>query len=160
MRLSVISTGCCGESIEESVREPSASEYTKILEFMYSNNISFDLDVVYVFEGTGDIVIFSKGGEYFTIYASDSMISESAIRQYKRVGNEIKRRFRCSDGPKRGKLVINASDCLKRKKPIRVRIGRKVMREKKKIIQHKGQATKKRAVSKLVKDLNKKLEAK
>jgi len=87
-------------------------------------------------------------------------LEESARRQVKRVGSNIKRKYRCSSGKKKGKLVSSPSDCSKRKDPKKVRQGRKVMRSKKGIIKRKSGVTKRRAISKIVARMNARLSGK
>ncbi len=87
----------------------------------------------------------------------EELLDESAIRQYKRSGDSVVRKFRCMAGPKKGKLVSNAADCGKRKEPRRVRQGRKTMRMKKGVITRKTRVTKRRAMSKVVARMNKRL---
>jgi hypothetical protein len=96
---------------------------------------------------------------YETVYLADDgeVLSEAAIRQFKRVGQTIVRRYRCLSGPKKGKLVSSASACSQRKDPKKVRQGRKTMRTKAGVIKRKSQVSKKKAMSKLVTKMNKQL---
>ena len=85
------------------------------------------------------------------------ILSEGTVRQYQRQGQSMVKKFRCLAGPKKGKLVSNASDCSKRKDPKKVRQGRKTMRAKKGVIQRKGRVAKNKAMSKLVTKMNQRL---
>lgn len=87
----------------------------------------------------------------------DDEITEGVKRQYKNVGGVMKKRFRCSGGKKKGKLVSKASLCFQRKDPKKVRRGRKLMRIKKAVITRKSKVTKRRQISKLVARMNKRL---
>lgn len=91
---------------------------------------------------------------------TEEVLSEGAKRQFKRVGNEIKRRYRCTGGPKKGKLVTEPGKCATRKDPKNVRRGRKVMRSKKGTIKRKAAITKRKSISRLVAKMNKKLSGK
>jgi hypothetical protein len=84
----------------------------------------------------------------------DNILTEAAIRQYKRDGKKIIKKFRCLAGPKKGKLASSASDCTKRKDPKKVRQGRKIMRSKKGTIKRKSAITKRTSISKIVARMN------
>jgi len=86
-----------------------------------------------------------------------NIISEAAIRQYKRTDKKIVPRYRCLAGPKAGKLVSNAGDCAHRKDPRKVRLGRKIMRMKKGVIIRKGEISKQKGISKIVTRMNQRL---
>jgi hypothetical protein len=85
------------------------------------------------------------------------VLSEAAIRQFKRVGHTIIKKYRCTAGTKKGKLVSDPSKCGQRKDPIRVRQGRKLMRSKKGIIARKSKISKRKAMSKMVTKMNDRL---
>lgn len=89
-----------------------------------------------------------------------NILEEAAKRQFKRVGNEIKKRYRCIGGPKSGKLVSQPGKCAQRKEPKKVRQGRKVMRSKKGTIKRKAGITKRKAISRLVTKMNRRLSGK
>jgi len=89
-----------------------------------------------------------------------NILNEAAKRQFKRVGNEIKKRYRCVGGPKAGKLVSEPGKCATRKDPKNVRRGRKVMRSKKGTIKRKAGITKRKSISRLVAKMNKRLSGK
>ena len=61
----------------------------------------------------------------------NNILSEAAIRQFKRFGTVITRQYRCTSGPKKGKIVASPSACGQRKDPRKVRHGKKVARMKK-----------------------------
>ena len=90
----------------------------------------------------------------------DNILSEAAIRQFKRIGQEIKRRYRCLSGAKAGKLVAKPGGCATRKDPKRVRRGRMVMRSKKGVIKRKAKVAKRKQLSKMVARMNKRLAGK
>ena len=90
----------------------------------------------------------------------NELLDEAAVRQFKKQGNKIVKKFRCLAGPKSGRLVSNPSSCGLRKDPKKVRSGRKTMRQKGAIINRKGQISKKKAVSAQVTRLNKRLSGK
>jgi len=87
----------------------------------------------------------------------NELLDEAAIRQFKKVGDSVVKKFRCLSGPKAGKLVATPNSCGVRKDPKLVRRGRAVMRRKSGLIQRKSLITKKRAQSKQVARLNKRL---
>lgn len=84
-------------------------------------------------------------------------LNEGANPSFKRTGNEIKRCYRCTSGPKKGKLVADPKECGRRKNPKKVRNGRKVAREKKGVRLRKTSITKRTTLSKLLKRLNARL---
>lgn len=86
-----------------------------------------------------------------------NILNEAAVRQYKRFGSKIKKQFRCTSGPKKGKIVASPQSCSKRKEPRRVRLGRKIARTKKGIRILKSKMAKRKSVSKLVSRMNKRL---
>jgi len=91
---------------------------------------------------------------------NDNILTEAAVRQYKRVGMTLVKKYRCLAGPKKGKLVASAGDCGTRKDPKKVRQGRKVMRSKKGIIARKGKISKRTSFSRLVTKVNRRLAGK
>ncbi len=100
--------------------------------------------------------------EWEVVYVDDqdNVLTESAVRQFKRIGNTIKRRYRCLSGPKAGKLVAKPYGCATRKDPRKVRQGRKLMRSKKGTIQRKARVTKGKSLSRMVTRMNKRLSGK
>ena len=90
----------------------------------------------------------------------DEEVTEGVKRQYKNVGGVMKKRFRCSGGKKKGKLVSKPSLCFKRKDPKKIRRGKKIMRTKKAMITRKTKVSKRRQISKLVARMNKRLSGK
>lgn len=81
-------------------------------------------------------------------------LDEAAQRAYRRVGNSITQYYRCTSGPKKGKLASDPSKCGQRKDPQRVRHGRKVAQRKGSIRVRKTQARKRTQLSKRVTTLN------
>ena len=94
------------------------------------------------------------------IHLTDTGINEAAQRQFKRVGQQIVKKYRCLSGPKAGKLVSDPGKCASRKDPKKVRQGRKVMRSKKGTIARKSQISKRKSISKMVTKMNKRLAGK
>lgn len=89
--------------------------------------------------------------------SGNEILDESAIRQFKRVGQKLIKKFRCTSGPKSGKLVSSPQACGQRKDPAKVRRGRKVMRTKGALIKRKTKIAKRKSKSKLVAKLNARL---
>lgn len=85
------------------------------------------------------------------------ILSEGAKRAFKRVGKTIKRRFRCTTGLKKGKVVSDPKLCAQRKDPKKVRVGRKVARTRKGIRIRKSKISKRTSMSKMVTRMNKRL---
>ncbi len=89
-----------------------------------------------------------------------NILSEAAVRQFKIVDKKITKRFRCTSGPKKGKLVANPSACSKRPDPKKVRQGRATMRSKKGVVQRKAKVSKKKAMNRIVAKMNARLTGK
>lgn len=89
-----------------------------------------------------------------------NVLTEAAKRQYKRVGQTVRKRYRCLSGPKAGKLVAEPGKCATRKDPKKVRHGRKVMRAKKGVIKRKTQIAKRKQLSRMVARMNRRLAGK
>lgn len=90
------------------------------------------------------------------IYPEDE-IAEGVQRQYKNIGGTVQKRFRCTAGKKKGRMVSKPIVCFKRKDPKKVRRGKKLMRIKKKLIMRKSKIAKRRQISKLITKMNKRL---
>ena len=91
----------------------------------------------------------------------DNILDEAAVRQWKRTSSGKRvMKYRCMSGPKKGRLVSKPGGCGIRKDPKRKRIGKKVMRSKKNIIQRKSAITKRKGISKMLKKLNARLMGK
>ena len=90
----------------------------------------------------------------------DLPLEEAAVRQFKRFGNAIKRQYRCTSGPKKGKIVASPQACGTRKDPRKVRHGRKVARMKKGVRIRKTTIAKKKSVSRMVTRMNRRLSGK
>ena len=88
------------------------------------------------------------------------ILNEAARRAFKRIGKEIKRRYRCTTGPKKGRVVANPIVCATRKDPRKVRHGRKVARSKKGVRLRKTKIMKRTAMSKLARRMNQRLSGK
>lgn len=87
-------------------------------------------------------------------------LSEAAIRQFKRFGTVIKRQYRCTSGPKKGKIVASPQACGQRKDPQKVRQGRKIARTKKGVRIMKTRISKRKQLSKVVTKMNRRLSGK
>jgi len=90
----------------------------------------------------------------------DNILSEGAVRMFKRVGKKIIRKYRCTSGPKKGKPVSDPSKCATRIDPKKARQGRKNMRKGKATRKRKAKITKRTTLSKMVSRLNKNLSKK
>jgi hypothetical protein len=99
---------------------------------------------------------------YERIYVDDegNIIEEAAIRQLKRYGSVIKKQYRCTSGPKKGKIVASSQACGRRKEPKRVRLGRKSARLKKGLRVLKTRIRKRQQTSKMVSRVNRRLAGK
>ena len=99
-------------------------------------------------------ILYSTVCETVYVDESDNILSESAVRAFKREGQIIKKMYRCTFGPKEGKIVSEPGDCAKKKNKKRVKAGRIVARTKKGIRICKTAVAKQKAISKLVTRLN------
>jgi len=91
---------------------------------------------------------------------NDEVLTESAVRQWKKSGQTMIKKYRCLAGPKEGRLVAKPGDCATRKDPRKVRHGRKVMRAKKGVIKRKSEISKRKSISKILTKLNARLMGK
>jgi hypothetical protein len=112
---------------------------------MRINDILYDDDELCCFE---EVVVCVETGE---------VLSEGAIRQFQRKGQAVVKKYRCTAGPKKGKLVATPASCFKRKDPKKVRQGRKTMRAKKSVIQRKSRVSKNKSMSKIVATMNQRM---
>jgi len=92
--------------------------------------------------------------------SGNEIITEAAKRAFKRIGKEIKRRYRCTTGPKKGKVVSNPILCATRKDPKKVRHGRKIARTRKGVRVRKSRISKRTSMSKMVRRMNQRLSGK
>ncbi len=101
-----------------------------------------------------------EDSEYVECYVDedDNILSEAAVRMFKRFGKEIKRRYRCTTGPKKGKPVSDPTKCATRKDPKKVRHGRKVARTKKGIRIRKSKIALRTSMSRMVRRMNARLK--
>lgn len=104
-----------------------------------------------------DLLYESDTCEIVYCDADGEILTEGAVRQFQRQGTKIVRKYRCTTGPKAGKLVSTPAACSQRKDPKKVRQGRKNMRAKKGIIQRKGRITKNKSMNKIVAKMNKRM---
>lgn len=84
---------------------------------------------------------------------------ETAKRIFKRDGDHVTNYFRCTVGPKKGKMVSDPSKCGKRANPKRVRHGRIVAKTRGAIRVKKSMITLKTHTSKRIRELNARLNA-
>lgn len=106
---------------------------------MLLDEILYECEVVYVDENGKEI------------------LDEGFIRQLKKVGSTIKKQYRCTSGPKKGRIVAKPSACAKRKDPKKRRLGKKIARMKKGIIKVKSKMAKRKQISKRITRINKRL---
>lgn len=81
----------------------------------------------------------------------------TVARQFKRYGNKFSRQYRCMSGPRKGRLVTSPQKCGMRKDPKQVRAGKKSSRVRKGERVRKTKLAKRRAPSRKVQWLNKRL---
>jgi len=91
---------------------------------------------------------------------NDEILSEAAVRQWKKSGNKLVKKYRCLAGTKKNRLVSKPGDCATRKDPRKVRQGRKLMRTKKNVISRKSKISKRKSISKILTKLNARLMGK
>ena len=91
---------------------------------------------------------------------NDEVLTEAAVRQWKRRGAKMVKKYRCLSGPKKNRLVSKPGDCAVRKDPAKVRRGRKIMRAKKGVIGRKAKIAKRKSISKILQKLNARLMGK
>ncbi len=91
---------------------------------------------------------------------SNEILSEAAVRQWKRQGQKMVKKYRCLSGAKKNRLVTKPGDCATRKDPRKVRLGRKIMRTKKGVIARKSKVSKRKSISKILAKLNARLMGK
>lgn len=84
-------------------------------------------------------------------------LDEGAKRAFKRTGGSLSSYFRCTTGPKAGKLASDPSKCGQRPDPKKVRHGRKVAKLKGSIRIRKTKQKKKTELSKRITRMNKQL---
>jgi hypothetical protein len=92
-------------------------------------------------------------GEFLDCY---DMLLESprVTRQLKRIGNNLKRQFRCMSGDKQGRLVSSPEKCGIKKDPNRVRQGKLASRIKKAQKVRKSKRTKMKSFTKRLTKFN------
>lgn len=106
---------------------------------MLLEEILYECEVVYVDEDGNEI------------------LDEGFIRQMKKVGNQLKKQYRCTTGQKKGRISASPQACGRRKDPKKKRHGRKVARMKKGVRVKKTKIAKKRQISKRLTRINKRL---
>ena len=87
------------------------------------------------------------------------VLSETSIQAFKRSGNVISRKYRCTSGGKMGALVSNPNDCNKRKNPKSVKAGKISAKKHKTVRVMKSRISKNKSISKMVSRLNQKLKS-
>lgn len=73
----------------------------------------------------------------------EQFLNESAVMTWGKVGDKIVRRYRCSSGPRKGRLVSTPSGCSKRIDPKKRMQFKKTMAKLGKKIARKARRTKK-----------------
>jgi len=99
--------------------------------------------------------------EYMEVFVdpdTNEILSEAAVRQFKLKNKKIKRMYRCTSGPKKGRPVSDPKQCMQRKDPAKVRQGQKNMRRGKAVRKRKAKITRKSAISRNTRRLNKSLK--
>ena len=139
----------CGERELETKKEVETGECYKCAQERFQSERGSQ------FDGARE-----EDNEYVECWVdeNDNILSEAAVRMFKRVGKDIKRRYRCTTGPKKGKPVSDPKKCATRKDPKKVRHGRKIARTKKGIRLRKTAVMKRTAMSKMVRKMNARLK--
>lgn len=150
------------EALFDGSQFPTEREYNLAMDYLDVIDPTDYITTIGILNKNNDIYVESFNGYEFVIRNETGELEQinESIMQYKRVGDRVKKRYRCAAGPKQGKLVVTPGDCAFRKDPKKVRQGRKIMRAKKKLIQRKSQITKRRQISKLIAKMNKRLSGK
>ena len=123
-------------------------EYDTIVQVLHIEEKKSGHSIFYQFSEGCEIVYTDEDGE---------ILNEAAIRQFKKVGTAIKRQYRCTSGPKKGKIVASPQACGQRKDPRKIRHGKKVARLKKGVRVRKTTIAKKKSVSRMITRMNKRL---
>jgi len=107
-------------------------------------------------------VIFETECVFEEVYldSDDNILSEAAVRQWKRQGQKLVKKYRCMSGPKKNRLVGSPGSCATRKDPKKVRRGKKIMRTKKGVINRKAAISKRKSISNILSKLNARLMGK
>lgn len=139
----------CGERELETKKEIETGECYKCVQERFQSERGSQ------FDGARE-----EDNEYVECWVDedDNILSEAAVRMFKRVGKEIKRKYRCTTGPKKGKPVSDPSKCATRKDPKKVRHGRKVARAKKGVRIRKSKIAMRTSMSKMVRRMNARLK--
>ena len=88
---------------------------------------------------------------------NDNVLEEAAKRAFARSGGKVVRKYRCTSGPKKGKIVSDPKTCMTRKDPKKKRLGKKIAREKKGVRIRKTKLAKHQVTSKLITKMNRRL---
>lgn len=107
-----------------------------------------------------ELMVECEDCEIVYVDESDNVLEEAAKRAYSRRGGKVVKKYRCTSGMKKGKIVSDPKTCVQRKDPKKKRLGKKIAREKKGIRIRKSKITKRTASSKLVSRMNKRLSGK
>ncbi len=91
---------------------------------------------------------------------NDNILTEGAKRAFAKRGGKVVKKYRCTSGIKKGKIVSDPKTCITRRDPKKRRIGKKVAREKKGIRIRKTKISKRTSISKIVRKLNDRLMGK
>lgn len=86
-------------------------------------------------------------------------VSEGLKRAFRRVGKKIKRGFRVTSGFRKGRVVSSAKAAFKPRAPAKTRMKLRIAAKRKKVIRIlKGKITRRKAVSKRLRALNKRVK--
>ncbi len=107
-------------------------------------------------------VLFESECIFEEVYVDidNNILAEAAVRQWKKQGNKLVKKYRCLSGAKKNRLVSKPGDCATRKDPKKVRRGKKIMRTKKGVITRKSKIAKRKSISKILSRLNARLMGK
>lgn len=131
--------GAVDKHIEDHDVGRTRAYIRKLWTILANYDIHEDCDVVYVDD-------------------DDNSLTEAAIMAFRRQGTDIKRKFRCTSGEKKGRLVSDPSTCTRRKNPKRMMAGRRISRAVKGIRIRKSKIALRRNTSKMVRSMNKRLK--
>ena len=126
--------------------ETSIEDIQELRKIVRENDLSDD-DVKIINSILNEIAEFINDGELM-------QLAETVDRQFRRYGDKFVRQYRCTSGPKSGRMVVSPDKCGIRKDPKRVRIGKKSARMKKGSRVRKTKFTKRKTQSKRLSRMN------
>lgn len=110
-----------------------------------------------VFSNNIGVIEQELAGLTEAVFSEGAVLTEAVDRQFRRYGDKFVRQYRCTTGPKAGRMTSSPEKCGIRKDPRRVRIGKKSSRVKKGQRIRKTQFTKRKTASKRLSRMNKAL---